>query len=70
MNSKEIPDYFFGIIKHKNYQYQLVYYKDGKKVPVEFLELKNKFPNVNFDSLNELSVLFGIIKAFESLNKN
>ena len=69
MNSKEIPDYFFGIIKHKNYQYQLVYYKDGKKVPVEFLELKNKFPNVNFDSLNELSVLFGIIKAFESLNK-
>lgn len=67
INSREIPGYFFGIIKYKDFQYQLVYYVNGKKVPIEFEGLKNKFPNVNFDTYNELKMLFDIVKAFENL---
>lgn len=65
-NSKKITDYFFGIIKHADYRYQLVYYKEGKRVPMEFLDLKEKFKDFDFDGLTELDVLFDIIKCYEN----
>lgn len=66
MNSKTIKDYFFGIIKHTNFKYQLVYYKEGKRVPMDFFDLRDKFKDFDFNELSELDVLFDIIKCYEN----
>lgn len=64
-NSQKIPDYFFGIIKWGDYQYELVYYKNGNKVPITSSELKEEFQNIDKSS-NELERLFNLIKVKES----
>jgi len=65
-NSKEIRNYFFGLIKNKNNKFRMYYSIDGKKLgqSVNFLSEYEKALN----DFTDLDVLFNIVELWEKEN--